>query len=223
MSLLFKKLILSFGPWICWLYIQTVGITSRIRCVGHAERDRLKREGKPFLYAFWHGRQFFLAYLGKEENLRVLISKSRDGEMIARTVARFGIEAVRGSSSKGGASALAQMLKTLQSQTKLGITPDGPRGPDREVHPGVLHLSQKTGYPIIPVSFDARRKKVFKSWDSFILPYPLNDIVVTFGAPVFIAESDSLELAGKKLKQALDETTNLGTLFLKGNIRAGIF
>ncbi len=156
-----------------------------------------------------------MAYFGKKENVRVLISKSRDGEMIARTMALFGIETIRGSSSKGGATALAQMLRTLQSNTRLGITPDGPRGPAREVHSGVLHLSQKTGIPIIPISFDARYKKVFDSWDSFVLPFPWNDIVMTFGNPLFILKSDSLTIASQKLKSALDETTNRGTLLLK--------
>jgi lysophospholipid acyltransferase (LPLAT)-like uncharacterized protein len=210
----FKKILCCFVPRICWLYIHIVAITSRIRFVGYATCKGLKEANKPFIYAFWHGRQFFLPYLVRGENVRVLISKSQDGEMIARAITLFGIEAIRGSSSRGGANALEQMFKALQSNMPVGITPDGPRGPACEVQMGVLQLAQKMGVPIIPLSFDARYKKKMGSWDSFLFPFPCNDIVLTFGNPVFVSKSDSLTDAAQTLKKALDENTHCGTLIL---------
>jgi len=167
-------------------------------------RDDLEGSGAGFIYAFWHGRQVFLAYLHMGDNLHPLISLSRDGELIARVCRSFGLEPVRGSSSRGGMEALMELKDVIDSGDRVAITPDGPRGPRCTVQPGVLFLAQKTGCPIVPVAFGARKAWVFKGWDEFIVPRPFNRIAMVYGQPVRIGIDDSLEIKGRELKAALD-------------------
>jgi lysophospholipid acyltransferase (LPLAT)-like uncharacterized protein len=104
---------------------------------------------------------------------------------------------VRGSTTKGGTRALAKMIKTMRADHRPGgVVPDGPQGPREKVQPGVLFLAQKTGYPIIPVTYSAKRRQVFNSWDRFILPCPTTPCILIYGRPIHIpAESDLEQLS----------------------------
>jgi len=97
------------------------------------------------------------------------------------------------------------MMRILREGGIVGMTPDGPVGPRLQVKPGIVQMAQAVGCPIVPIAFDASRKKVFASWDGFNLPYPFSRIVVIFGEPLGIPNSESIEGACMRLKQALDE------------------
>ncbi len=87
----------------------------------------------------------------------------------------------------------------------MGFTPDGPRGPLREVQSGVLFVAQKTGRPIVPIAFGAKRRWVFKGrWDEFIVPKPFNQIAMVYGEPIVVGPSDRMDLKAVELKKALD-------------------
>ena len=178
--------------------------TSRIIWINRSIRDELEAEGKGFIYTFWHGRQVFLAYLHQGGKVRPLISQSRDGELIARVCHSFGLEPVRGSSSKGASAALRQLVEAVQSGAHLGITPDGPRGPLREIHPGVIFVARKTGRPIVPMAFGARKKWIFKSWDEFLVPKPFNRIVMVYGEPIWVKPTDDIAEKTKELQTSLN-------------------
>jgi lysophospholipid acyltransferase (LPLAT)-like uncharacterized protein len=93
----------------------------------------------------------------------------------------------------------------IESGARIGITPDGPRGPLREVQPGALFLAQMTGCPIVPVAFGANRKWIFnKGWDEFIVPKPFARIGIMYGEPMYVRPQDSLEQKAKELKDALN-------------------
>jgi lysophospholipid acyltransferase (LPLAT)-like uncharacterized protein len=207
----FVEDIISF---LCWLYIRLVAFTSTIKVIGSEKETRFLKENIPFIYAFWHNRQFFLTYFRRNVPVHMLVSQSQDGEYISRTMQRFGIKPVRGSSTRGAVGALIQMIRLIREGKILGITPDGPRGPAREVQPGIIHLAKKTGCPIIPVSYDAFRKKVFSSWDEFLLPYPFNRIVFSVGEPLYLDKEEEDSCCAIRVKKALDEITNQGTLSL---------
>jgi lysophospholipid acyltransferase (LPLAT)-like uncharacterized protein len=98
-----------------------------------------------------------LAYRGQEAH--ILISRHRDGELIQRIVARFGFQAIRGSSTRGGALALRQLIRLGRSGVDLVVTPDGPKGPRQVVQPGVIQLARATGLPIVPLTFSCSKKK----------------------------------------------------------------
>jgi lysophospholipid acyltransferase (LPLAT)-like uncharacterized protein len=182
-----------------------VGWTSRVVWVNRVIREDQEATGRGFIYAFWHGRQVFLTYLHRGDHIHPLISESRDGELIARVCRSFGMDPVRGSSSHGGAKALLEMKTILDSGDRLGFTPDGPRGPLREVQHGVLFVAQKTGRPIVPVAVGARRQWIFKGrWDEFFVPKLFNRIVMIYGDPISVGPSDNLEQKAAELKKELD-------------------
>jgi lysophospholipid acyltransferase (LPLAT)-like uncharacterized protein len=185
-----------------------VGVTSRIVWVNRVIREELEKEGRGFIYAFWHGRQVFLVYLHQQDRIHPLVSQSRDGELIARVCRSFGIESVRGSSSRGGTEAVLELKTLIESGDRIGFTPDGPRGPHRTVQPGVLYLAQKTGRPIVPVAYGAKRRWIFKGgWDEFVVPKPLNRIAMVYGEPVTVKSGDDLEKKAAELQGALDRVT----------------
>jgi len=129
-----------------------------------------------------------------------MISRHRDGEFIARAVKLFGIDSVRGSTTRGGAAALRGMVRFFESGAHLAITPDGPQGPRHVVQRGVIELARLTAAPIIPVAYSASRKKIFNSWDHFILPLPFCKVIYVYGEAIFIPRNLSeKELEEKRL------------------------
>ena len=185
-----------------------MGGTSQIIWVNRSIREEQEASGKGFIYAFWHGRQVFLVYLHRKDRLYTMISQSRDGELIARICRSFKLGAVRGSSSRGGREAFVELKRLLESGNRVAFTPDGPRGPLRQVQPGVLVLAQMTGRPIVPVAYGARKKWIFNgSWDEFIVPKPMNRIAMAYGEPIDVKPSDNLEMKAAELARALDEVT----------------
>lgn len=137
-----------------------------------------------FIYAFWH--EGLLAPLATRPRIRVLISQHTDGEMIAQIVERLGIGVIRGSTARGGCQALLEMIRAAGGDTHLGITPDGPRGPRRELKPGAVMIASQTGLAIVPTGIGFVRAWRFGSWDRFALPLPGSIMVGVMGAPIFV-------------------------------------
>lgn len=142
------------GAWL----IRALGRTMQIRTEGAEQVDALYREGQRLIIAFWHGRQLMmpLAYRGTEAH--ILISQHRDGELIHRIVSRFGFRSVRGSTTRGGAAALRELIRLGRSGADLVITPDGPKGPRQVAQLGVVQLARATGLPIVPLTFSCSKK-----------------------------------------------------------------
>ncbi len=166
------------GSWL----IRALGLTLRFVTDDRAGYFDPARRGT-CLYAFWHNRIFavplyYERVCRREPKMVVLTSASRDGALLAAFVKRFGVEAVRGSSSKRGAAALLQLTAELERGTGVIITPDGPRGPRYTLGPGVIFLSQKTGAPILPVQVEYSRYWELKSWDRFRIPKPFSSVRV---------------------------------------------
>ncbi|MBI5379185.1 MAG: lysophospholipid acyltransferase family protein [Nitrospirae bacterium] len=141
--------------------IRALAATLRIEMKGGEHLDTLRRQGQRVIFACWHGRLLMLppAYEEQGGEATILASRHRDGELLSRTVRRFGIQAVRGSTTRGGASGLRQLARAYRSGSDLGIAPDGPRGPREVVQRGIIEVARLTGAPILPVSFGALKKK----------------------------------------------------------------
>ena len=131
-----------------------------------------------------------MVYEHRNSNVNILVSRSRDGELIAQVLHRFGFRTVRGSSSRGGGSALLELLDRVKAGQRVAITPDGPRGPLQAVHPGVTALSKRTGVPILPLAWAGSSVKKLSTWDGFRVPLPFGRIEVYFGAPLWIGSDD---------------------------------
>lgn len=137
-----------------------------------------------------------------------LISPSQDGEIVAQIVARWGYRILRGSSSHSIIRAWNEMKRELLQGGELIIVPDGPRGPDRKLKPGCLKLAQETGAYLVPFTFSASRKKIFQTWDRFLLFYPFSKVVVLIGQPLAIDSGiteDELEKERQKVESLMVE------------------
>jgi lysophospholipid acyltransferase (LPLAT)-like uncharacterized protein len=191
--------------WIGALYLHFVGKTSFIQSLDDPDYLACRKENQSLVYALWHNSQVFLAYAHRGEQASVMVSQSKDGEYIAQIMRRLGLRAVRGSGSRGGGSALREMIHRIQGGSQVGVTPDGPKGPVQTIHGGVIEVARATGRPIIPVSIASRRKVVFtKSWDHFFVPLPFSHIVVAHGKPLFIGQDLPLAEAQLQVRAALN-------------------
>jgi lysophospholipid acyltransferase (LPLAT)-like uncharacterized protein len=168
------------------------------------------RTGGPVIYTLWHGRLLPLTYLHRRQTITTLISRSGDGEYIARIVERWGYRTARGSSSRGGGTALREMVKAARAGHSLAITPDGPRGPRQKLKRGVLTAAQLTGLPLVPMSAGASRAWWIEGWDRFLVPKPFATLYVRYGEPVFVprdATEDGLAELERRVETVLDELT----------------
>jgi lysophospholipid acyltransferase (LPLAT)-like uncharacterized protein len=166
-----SDLIKSCAHWIkCSLLpplgaaaICSVARTMHCETRGHEALDGLYREGRNIILAFWHAQQLMIPIGYRGKGSHVLISRHGDGEIIARIIARFGHEAVRGSSTRGGAGALRALIKLGRSGRDVVVTPDGPKGPRHVAKLGVIHLAKATGLPIVPLAFACSKKNSLRA------------------------------------------------------------
>jgi lysophospholipid acyltransferase (LPLAT)-like uncharacterized protein len=119
-------------------------------------------KGENSIVCFWHGRLLMMPFANRRGKGKVLISRHRDGEFIAKIMRYFGIGAVRGSYRKaGGISSLREIISDLKKGYDVAITPDGPKGPKYQVKKGIIELAKLTGKAIVPISYSAGKKKLF--------------------------------------------------------------
>jgi lysophospholipid acyltransferase (LPLAT)-like uncharacterized protein len=137
----------------------------------------------------------------------VLASRSRDGELVARWVTRFGLRAERGSSSRGGAAGLRALAAAVRAGEDVAVVPDGPRGPSERAQAGVIVLAQLTGAPVVPCGFAARPARRLGSWDRLLVPLPFARAAAVFGKPTRVAPDADREIARADLERALREVT----------------
>lgn len=184
--------------------------TIRYRRTGHEHRAQFMAAGQPIVYVLWHGRLLPLAHYHRGEGMGTLISRSGDGEYIARVVRRWGYVPVRGSSSRGGRESLLQLVAQVKEGRSVAITPDGPRGPKQKMKTGSLVIAQRTGAPVIPVAAAADRAWWFESWDRFLVPKPFARVDITYGEPIWVpsdAEADEIDAIARRVEGELDRLT----------------
>ncbi len=203
--------------WLAAGYIRLVHRTGRweLRC--DPATARLIRDRRPFIGAFWHGRMLMIAAawrallreLAVAEPLQacVVSSDHRDGRLMARATARFGIRTVFGSTKRGRVSLLRAARRVLEQGQIPVFTPDGPRGPRMRAKPGVVRLAMRTGVPIVPITFAASNQRLLASWDRFALALPFARGVLAFGAPLELAQDADPEAARGLLEERLSALT----------------
>jgi lysophospholipid acyltransferase (LPLAT)-like uncharacterized protein len=206
-----KGLILVIVPPVAYWIIKLLSWSMRIEVVNGHVHDEYHRRGEPAIGAFWHGRLLMMPAGYRGNKLTILISLHQDGELISRTAKYFGFRSIRGSTTRGGLSALREMLKAFQERCDIAITPDGPRGPRYHVQSGIIELARRTGMAILPLTFGASRKKVFQSWDRFLLPYPFSRGVFIWGNPLHVPrqmDDSAFERKRLVLEKTLREITD---------------
>ncbi|HEU4686591.1 MAG TPA: lysophospholipid acyltransferase family protein [Nitrospira sp.] len=191
---------LSLLPPVGAALVSGIAATMRLETRGHEEVDACYRRGGRTILAFWHAQQLMIPMGYRGTGAHVLISQHGDGEIIARIIARFGHQAVRGSSTRGGAGALRALIKLGRAGKDLVVTPDGPRGPRQVAKPGVVQLAKATGLPIVPLAFACSTKQLFSSWDRFLVPYPFSRGLFLSGTPRFVSrDGDDRALEADRL------------------------
>ncbi len=208
-SPLTRRVALRLVPPLAALSIRLIRRTMRLEHVGRNVLDDLRASGRPYIHAFWHGHLFLMPYSYSGRGITIVISAHQDGELIARTMKRFGHEAARGSTTSGGAAALRKAVRALRSGKDVGFTPDGPRGPRHRVQMGVIQAARMGGAPIVPVAFSASPRKIMRSWDGFILPWPFSRGVFVYGDPLEVsgrAGPGEMEAARLQLELRMHET-----------------
>jgi lysophospholipid acyltransferase (LPLAT)-like uncharacterized protein len=164
-------------------FLEVLGRTWRVDELNAEPMHALRRAGKPFILACWHGQLLPHLWANRHRGLCAMVSQHGDGEIIFRVIERWGYRGVRGSSSRGGKEALLAMVAELQGGSSFAITPDGPRGPAGVPQAGVLIAAVRAQVPIIPLHSDVSRSWHMKSWDRFQLPKPWARIRVHYGEP----------------------------------------
>jgi lysophospholipid acyltransferase (LPLAT)-like uncharacterized protein len=194
-------LTLAAGPVLGAIALRALGATLRVRR-DEAAVAPLWAARAPVIYVVWHDRLLLLPYLYGHRGSRVLASRSRDGELVARWIRRFGLEPVRGSSTRGGGEALRLLTRALRSGHEVVVVPDGPKGPREVLKPGVIALARLTGAPIVPMALGASREWRLRSWDEFRIPKPFARCVMRFGEPIYVARHRAGEEAARKEVEA---------------------
>lgn len=197
---MFRKIgyAITSKPALALLYklIRIYSWTFKVRVVNEKDWIEYLENGGKVLICVWH-QQFFPAirYFKKYEryNPGLMISRSKDGEIIARVAKMSGWHPVRGSSSRGGSEALHGMIDRLKTSRLSGHVVDGPRGPAGIVKPGVIRMAHATGAMIVPFYTYTDRAWYMNSWDKFVLPKPFAKVTLRFGEMIKFDPSENNE------------------------------
>lgn len=203
------------GYWV----IRAVGATMRWEVRGWSRLESVYAGGRRAILAFWHGRIFMATYFFRHRGIVVMISRNRDGEYIARVIQRFGYGVARGSSSRGGRSAILELLRSLSEGKDAGMAMDGPRGPRYRCKSGAAYVALKSGNPVVPFHISVDRKWVLRSWDHFMIPHPFSRALVSIGAPIeFPANlsAQEMELLERRIEDALKKLKDEGDAYWGG-------
>jgi len=197
-------------------YIRVIRHTGRWRQNGTDLPRQMLENGQPFIVAFWHQRLLMMPYtwkiVGGNTPFNMLISSHRDGEIISRIIGHFGIATIAGSTGKGkgGANALRSILKSLKAGEVVGMTPDGPRGPRMRASSGIITAAKMSGVPIFPLTYSITSRRVMRSWDRFVLPFPFSSGSFSWGDPIYVdkgLDNDGLEAKRQELEDKLISLT----------------
>lgn len=165
----------SVLPYILYFLVRFIYLTNK-KVFHHS----ILKNDEAFIFVAWHGdlASCPINYFQNRPNgiVKTMISQSKDGEIISKIYSLFGVESIRGSSSKGGTKALISTIKEIKSGNDVALTPDGPRGPRFSVADGVIAIAQKSQAKIIVLNSKPTKYWQFKSWDKFILPKPFGKI-----------------------------------------------
>jgi lysophospholipid acyltransferase (LPLAT)-like uncharacterized protein len=164
-----------------------------------------RRTGQRHIYAFFHEVMLFPAYFWAWPEMQILISDHRDGELITQVVQRLGFGVVRGSTTRGGARALREMVNRVD-QGHLCVTPDGPKGPRRHVHQGLAYLASRTGLPIVGAGMAFRDPWRARSWDQFAVPRPYRAAACVVPEAVVVppdADRDTIEACRAEVERRM--------------------
>lgn len=192
-------------------FLRFLFYSSKKTYIGKENVTQYFDKDQPIIVVSWHNRNIlgafgYLSLRPKGRQWFPMSSASKDGSIATSAMEWLGVTCIRGSSSKRGMQALREMLRTAKDGNDLGITPDGPRGPKYKIQEGVITTAKLTGCPLVPMAYQAKRKKLLNSWDAMIVPFPFNHLRYVYGEPMVIprkATEEELETYRLKLEEEM--------------------
>jgi lysophospholipid acyltransferase (LPLAT)-like uncharacterized protein len=188
--------------------IAAMAATYRWERDGGEHLEDVLRSGQRPILALWHGRILPAIGFFRDRGVVAITSENFDGEWIARIMQRFGYDAARGSTSRGGKRALLQMKRDMAAGKWTAFTVDGPRGPAYRAQAGAVWLAKATGNPVVPFHIEAARHWTAKSWDRAQVPKPWSRVAIAIGAPLHVtedADEGAIECARAELERRLGD------------------
>lgn len=211
----FKKVLKNISifilPFLIIFIVRSIGLTLRYSYKNMHSYTKAKSGGN-CIFVFWHQKFFPLLYLQRTSRMNILVSRHRDGELIARALKFLGFTVIRGSSTSGGMKACRLMVKAIK-QFDLAITPDGPKGPPYHFSGGAIAIAKFSGRPIVPIGIGAKCAKYFSSWDRFMFPLPMSRISIVFGNVHILKKSEEDNVIRDSLTQELNELNRIAESF----------
>jgi hypothetical protein len=196
-------------PYGGLLLVKALSATYRVRLYDPENEQTVLDRHQSLIYASWHQRFFpGITFFSSRKPIAIMISQSRDGEMVARVVDILGWRSVRGSSTRGGVAALKRLKDLARAGYKIGHIVDGPKGPFGYVKPGLLRIAQVAGMPVVPTITSAQKKWVFNSWDRFMVPKPFSRVIIRFGDAIDVPaelDGDAFEQKRVSIEQCLKD------------------
>jgi lysophospholipid acyltransferase (LPLAT)-like uncharacterized protein len=192
-----------------------------------SDPQRLPARGRPsqrYIYATWHENVLLPVYLFIRVRVSLLVSQHTDGRLISEVCRHLGIACVHGSATRGGIGALRGLIRASRTG-HLGMTPDGPRGPRRQIKSGLIYLAAKTGLPILPAGFGFQRAWRLRSWDRLAIPWPFSRTTCVLGEPISIPEitnRDQLEHYRQLVQDAMVEANQAAERWARTGTREGL-
>ena len=198
----------------CWMSTVRYRFAFLDSCV-HPADVQVQR----YIYAFWH--ETILVPAAVRVRIHILISQHADGELIAQVCRHLGVGVVRGSSTRGGIQALLELLRCSR-RSHLAVTPDGPRGPRRQLQLGLVLLASASGLPIVPCGIGLSRAWRARSWDRFAVPHPWSTATCVMAPAIRVPphlNRDGLAHYRRLVEEQLLDTTDAAERWAKGGAR----
>ena len=202
------------------LYVYIVYVSSQKTFINKDNFDKLILENKSFIYALWHDQLLLSPFTWQTKNrIDILISKHKDGDIIADLIKYHGFNSIRGSTNnpnkekeKNTISSIRKIIKTLKANVSIGIAPDGPRGPRHKVSEGTINISRISNKKILPMALAYKEQWVLNTWDKFIIPKPFNKICIVWGDPIDIEINKiDVPIQQEALEKSLINITEIAT------------
>jgi hypothetical protein len=214
-----QRIQLFLADWIGYFVVLLVGRSLRWEVFGKQNYEEAVRRGRSFIVTFWHREIFPAVWYWRKRGMVVMVSQNFDGEFITRVIHRHGYSTARGSSSRGAARVLVEMVRTLRQGLEAAVTPDGPRGPRFVAKPGVVQLARLSGASILCFHIVPRRSWVFrKSWDQTEFPKPFTRTAIFIAPPIEVPRHADEKQQAKYLQavqSTLDQLVARGKEWLK--------
>jgi lysophospholipid acyltransferase (LPLAT)-like uncharacterized protein len=201
------RLMIHAADVLFYSLLGAVCSTLRWEVRGRENLDLIISNGHQPIYTFWHVCIVSATWFWRNRGIVVMSSASRDAEYTGRVIQRFGYGTARGSATRGGGRALAEMAQCLQNDMGVAFTIDGPRGPVYVAKPGAVTLARHTGHAILPFHIAASKYIELPSWDRLQIPIPYSSAICLIGEPIYVprdATGGEATARQEMLQSALD-------------------